>query len=99
MIFKGFTRYCDFSILRNRDNNISKFGNTGFPLLVGKIIEISDMQSIHIQIRPLWTNSYINFQLSHRGATFYILLWKTQHFVGDGFKTIARFKVFRFEVK
>jgi len=36
------------------------------------------MQSIHIQIRPQWTNPniYINLQLYHGGTTFYTLLWK-----------------------
>lgn len=42
---------------------------------------------------------HIDLQLYHRGTTFYTLLWKTQHFVGAEFKPIARFKVFRFEVK
>lgn len=46
----------DFSILCNRENDISRSGNTGFPQLVGKN-KISDMQSIQIKIRPSWTNS------------------------------------------
>lgn len=60
-----FFFYGDFSILRNRDNNVSKFGNTDFRPLVG-MIKISGMQNIHIPIRPLWTNplSQINLQLS-----------------------------------
>ena len=34
-IFKNFAKGCDFSILRNRDNDVSRFGNTDFSQLVG----------------------------------------------------------------
>ena len=54
--------------------------------------------TLHI-FEPRFTDSGINFQLSHGGATFYTLLWKTRHFMGDWFKPTARFKVLRFEVK
>lgn len=33
----GFRPNGDFSILRNRDNDVSRFGNTGFPPLMGEI--------------------------------------------------------------
>lgn len=35
-IFKNFAKGCDFSIMRNRDNDVSEFGNTDFPSLLGK---------------------------------------------------------------
>jgi len=36
-IFKNFAKGCDFSNLCNRENNVSRFGNTDFPQLVGEI--------------------------------------------------------------
>lgn len=35
-IFKNFAKGCDFSILYNRDNSVSRFGNIDFPSLLGK---------------------------------------------------------------
>lgn len=32
----------------------------------------------------------------HRGTTFYTLLWKSQHFMGDGFKPTAKIKFSQF---
>ena len=48
--------YDDFSILRNRDVASPNLETLIFPLLWGND-RISDIQSIHIQIRPSWTNS------------------------------------------
>ena len=42
-------------------------------------------------ISPSQTNLFYDLQLSHRGATFYTLLWKTHLFIGAEFKPIAIF--------
>ena len=103
-----FSISCDLSILRNRDNDVSRFGNTDFPQLVGEMIDSTLFKmfacvqmdaSIANKLSKRWLDHhgliYIDLLLYHRGATFYTLLWKTRLFINDWFKPTARFKVFQ----
>ena len=60
----GFRHQGDFSILRNRDNYVSRFGNTDFPQLVGKI-ELFSKTLTMTYISPKLAISFDN-KLSNR---------------------------------
>lgn len=87
-ISNHFAESCDFTFLYNRDMTFPEWETLIFLHLWGNGI-------IFLNLSPtFWRLDHDRLihnklQLSHRGAIFYTILWKTQHLICVEFKTNA----------